>query len=50
MKVEDAADEAQEKLDPAELIEQIDIGAKAAEDAINRRAVSRSRSFNRYRK
>lgn len=36
MKVEDAADEAQEKLDPAELIEQIDIGAKAAEDAINK--------------
>lgn len=36
MKVEDAADEAQEKLDPAELIEQIDIGAKVAEDAINK--------------
>ena len=36
MKVEDAADKAQEKLDPAELIEQIDIGAKAAEDAINK--------------
>ena len=36
MKVEDAADEAQEKLDPAELIKQIDIGAKAAEDAINK--------------
>ena len=36
MKVEDAADEAQEKLDSAELIEQIDIGAKAAEDAINK--------------
>lgn len=36
MKVEDAADEVQQKLDPAELIEQIDIGAKAAEDAINK--------------
>lgn len=36
MRVGDAADEVQQKLDPAELIEQIDIGAKAAEDAINK--------------
>lgn len=36
MRVGDAADEVQQKLDPAELIEQIDIGAKAAEDALNK--------------